>query len=241
MEEEEEDTLVDIQDKEEDFHDASKGKAVMPSLAAPATVTQSGRVSRGPARFHDKSPQEHDEEARERQALLQQARAETVEEGDVSEDDEEPVKFVDAVEDAPPADGDGGDGELAEFLLFNIDLMIFEHGLVGASLGSGFDKTNELKLLKYKETMVSLDKKHWEVAVEEEKVRFDTTKAVEAKFCSKLPPGIMVMDNMWACKKKSNGVFRTRLNLRGFCQVDGMYYDSPCLLRASSPSILCWC
>ena len=34
------------------------------------------------------------------------------------------------------------------------------------------------------------------------------------------------MDGTWACKKKSNGVFRARLNLRGYKQVDGVHFDS---------------
>jgi hypothetical protein len=35
-----------------------------------------------------------------------------------------------------------------------------------------------------------------------------------------------IMDGTWACKKKSNGVFRARLNLRGFKQIDGEHFDS---------------
>jgi Reverse transcriptase (RNA-dependent DNA polymerase) len=196
------------------------------SLVALATVTQSSCLSHGPVCFHDKSPQEHDEEACDHQTLLQQAGSETVEEGDASEEDEQPVEFVDAIEEAPPADSDSGEGKLAELLLINIDVVYYKHGLVGASLGGGFAYANELKPMKYKEAMASPDKKHWEVAVKEEKVCFDTTKAVEAKVCSELPPGTTVMDNTWACKKKSNGVFHAQLNLCSFCQVDGVHYDS---------------
>jgi Reverse transcriptase (RNA-dependent DNA polymerase) len=34
------------------------------------------------------------------------------------------------------------------------------------------------------------------------------------------------MDNTWACKKKSNGVYRACWNLHGFRQVNGVHDDS---------------
>jgi Reverse transcriptase (RNA-dependent DNA polymerase) len=161
---------------------------------------------------------------------------ETIEGNDDSSDEEEPVKFVDAVEKPPAAvrnppavnvgDGNNVDGELAEFLLFNIDIINYEFGLVSASLGGGFDNINELKPMKYNVAMAGLDKPHWEVVVEEEKVHFDKSGAIQAKMRSELPPGTQVMDSTWACKKKSNGVFRAHLNLHGFCQVDSVHYDS---------------
>jgi hypothetical protein len=160
---------------------------------------------------------------------------EAVEGDDDSSDEEEPVEFADAVENPPAVNGGDGDNvavELVEFSLINIDIINYEFGLVGASLGGGFDNTNELKPMKYKVAMASLDKKHWEVAVEEEKVHFDKSGAVQAKMRSELPPGTQVMDNTWVCKKKSNGVYRACLNLHGFCQVEGVHYD---LHDVSSP------
>ena len=47
-------------------------------------------------------------------------------------------------------------------------------------------------------------------------------EAVEKK---DLPLGTKVIDSTWACKKKSNGILRGRLNARGFRQIDGQYYD----------------
>ena len=47
-------------------------------------------------------------------------------------------------------------------------------------------------------------------------------KAVER---SSLPPGTKVINSTWACKKKSNGTLRGRLNARGFKQIDGQHYD----------------
>ena len=40
-----------------------------------------------------------------------------------------------------------------------------------------------------------------------------------------LKPGTKVIDSTWACKKKSNGTLRGRLNARGFKQIDGQHYD----------------
>ena len=255
--EEEDGNTVDNQDEEEDnFTDANQVEEEVgaePAFQAPQTVTRSGRVSHGPIRFHDKTPQEHDDEARERQFVVQQACLETVQEDDDSSDEEELVEFVDAVEDPPvdPPVVDGADrnnvaAELAEFSLINIDVVNYEFGLVGASLGGGFDNTNELKPMKYKVAMAGPDKKHWEVAVEEEKVRFDKSGAVQAEMRSNLPPGTQVMDSTWACKKKSNGVFRARMNLRGFRQVDGVHscckhHHCPhCIGVDCYPSLVCF-
>ena len=41
-----------------------------------------------------------------------------------------------------------------------------------------------------------------------------------------IPSGIKVVDSTWACKLKSSGTKRGRLNARGFKQVDGQSYDS---------------
>ena len=41
-----------------------------------------------------------------------------------------------------------------------------------------------------------------------------------------IPRGTKVIDSTWACKLKSNGKKRGRLNARGFKQVDGESYDS---------------
>ncbi len=42
---------------------------------------------------------------------------------------------------------------------------------------------------------------------------------------SELPEGAKVINSTWVCKKKSNGVLRSRLNARGFKQVEGQHYD----------------
>ena len=41
-----------------------------------------------------------------------------------------------------------------------------------------------------------------------------------------IPRGTKIIDSTWACKLKSSGRKRGRLNARGFKQVDGESYDS---------------
>jgi Reverse transcriptase (RNA-dependent DNA polymerase) len=62
--------------------------------------------------------------------------------------------------------------------------------------------------------------------MDEEKGRFDKHKVVEAVQRNQVPDGTRIMTSTWACKKKSNGTYRVRLNLRGFLQVEGEHYDA---------------
>ena len=41
-----------------------------------------------------------------------------------------------------------------------------------------------------------------------------------------MPKNSKVINSTWACKKKSNGTLRGRLNVRGFKQVEGQHYDA---------------
>ena len=100
-----------------------------------------------------------------------------------------------------------------------------ELGCVGAGLGGGFENTNELHVMKYKEAMKTGDRKLWQKAVAEEHermVKHDVFKAVKKK---DLPPKAKVLTTTWAMKKKSNGKYRARLNARGFEQINGLHYD----------------
>ena len=112
-----------------------------------------------------------------------------------------------------------------EFSLLHVDVHYFfsdaeldELGLVGASAGGGFASTLELKPLNYDEAMAGNDKAQWQIAVDVEQEHFVKHKAVMSVPRSSVPQGAMIMDSARACKKKSNGVFRARLNLRGFRQ-----------------------
>ena len=41
-----------------------------------------------------------------------------------------------------------------------------------------------------------------------------------------VPAGAKVITSTWAMKKKANGTYRARLNVRGFQQVEGVHYDA---------------
>eukprot|EP00957_Ditylum_brightwellii_P159705 12155788-Ditylum_brightwellii.AAC.1 len=45
------------------------------------------------------------------------------------------------------------------------------------------------------------------------------------KLC-KVPKGAKVLTSRWACKLKSNGTNRARINGRVYEQIDGVHYDS---------------
>eukprot|EP00957_Ditylum_brightwellii_P114964 8768136-Ditylum_brightwellii.AAC.1 len=42
---------------------------------------------------------------------------------------------------------------------------------------------------------------------------------------SELPKNTKILMTTWACKLKSNGCKRARLNARGYEQIDGIHYD----------------
>ena len=96
---------------------------------------------------------------------------------------------------------------------------------VGAGVGGGFDNTAELHVLTYKQAMKSKDREEWKKEVKR-KERFDKNNVLTAKKRSEIPKGTKVMTSTWAMKKKSNGKYRGRLNLRGFQQRDGEHFVS---------------
>ena len=70
------------------------------------------------------------------------------------------------------------------------------------------------------------NREEWKKEVKREKERFDKNNALTPRKRSEIPEGITVMTSTWAMKKKSNGTFRARCNLRGFQQRDGEHYES---------------
>ena len=233
---EEEDDDVQVDNGNEDEEEAQQQQQ---QQQQPVTTTRSGRISKPAVRYADSTPQEHDDDARRRQLLMHHAHQDAT---SSSSSDSEPEEFVDAEEEAKDDDNNSNednnstansnDEELGEISLGHIDVQDFEPGelselgLISTSLGGGFDNTAELKPMKYNEAMAGPDKAHWVEAVVDEKKRFDTSKAVEAMSRGQLPPGTKPMDSTWACKKKSNGTYRARLNLRGYKQIDGEHFDS---------------
>jgi hypothetical protein len=87
--------------------------------------------------------------------------------------------------------------------------LYVEYLNAGAGFGGGFENTNELKPMKYKQAINGPDAKEWQARM----VKNSVFEPVKRK---NLPPGTKVIDSTWACKKKSNAALRGRLNARGF-------------------------
>ena len=100
-----------------------------------------------------------------------------------------------------------------------------EYANVGAGVGCGFGHTSELKRLKYKQAIDGPDSARWKANIENEHKRMVENNVFTVIKKSDLEPGTKIIDSTWACKKKSNGTLRGRLNARGFKQVDGTHYD----------------
>ena len=100
-----------------------------------------------------------------------------------------------------------------------------EYANVGAGLGGGFENTKELRVLKYEEALSGPDVEKWAKEFDKEHERMVTHKTWIAVPRSSVPKGIKLIDSTWACKKKSNGMLRGRLNAHGFKQVEGVHFD----------------
>ena len=79
--------------------------------------------------------------------------------------------------------------------------------------------------MKYKQAMKTRDKKLWKEATKDELNRFTENEVYKVVPIEDVPEGTHVMTNTWAFKKKANGVFRARLNVRGYKQIPGEHYE----------------
>ena len=61
-------------------------------------------------------------------------------------------------------------------------------------------------------------------------VKMNVWKAVPPK---ELPAGTKPITSTWACKKKSNGTYRARVNACGYEQIPGERYDPKTLQHQS--------
>ena len=78
--------------------------------------------------------------------------------------------------------------------------------------------------MKYKKAMATDNASEWQKAVDEKHTRMVDSGAWVAVPIDKVPPGEKILTSTWAMKRKSSGVYRARLNARGFGQVDGIHY-----------------
>ena len=117
------------------------------------------------------------------------------------------------------------DNDEVEQELALASLVRSELSCVGAGVGGGFASTEELKPMKYDQAINGPDGEAWKEEIEHEYERMEKHGVFQAIDRSDLPPGVKPIDSTWACKKKSNGKLRGRLNARGFKQKEGVHYD----------------
>jgi hypothetical protein len=86
-----------------------------------------------------------------------------------------------------------------------------EYGMVGAGIGGGFETTDELHTLKFKQAMQSENKAQWMEAVEEEHKKMTDYGVWEAVPMETLPRNSKILTSTWAMKKKANGFFKQDL------------------------------
>lgn len=67
-----------------------------------------------------------------------------------------------------------------------LEIDLIEYGCVGAA-ASGFENTNELRVMKYKEAMQSENKDEWQKAIEKEYKRMEDMKVWKPVPSAKLP------------------------------------------------------
>jgi hypothetical protein len=97
---------------------------------------------------------------------------------------------------------------------------------VGAALGRGFQKTQDLHVNRYKESMKGPDKDKWKESVFEKHDRMAKNQVWRAVPKNDIPKHAKIISSIWAMKKNSNGTYRARLNARGCELIDGHHYDS---------------
>ena len=99
-----------------------------------------------------------------------------------------------------------------------------ESVIVGAT-GSAFAKTTELQVMKLHGALLSHDKEAWEAAIEDEYQRFQKLKVFQVVPRSTITTRSKILTTTWAMKKKANGTYRARLNMRGYEQIANVHYQ----------------
>jgi hypothetical protein len=99
-----------------------------------------------------------------------------------------------------------------------------EFAFVRAGLGGGFMNTSKLHVMKYKDAMASSNSDKWQKAVDEEHEKMLKHNVWKPVLRKDVPEGAKILMLTWAMKKKANGTYRARMNVRGYEQGDGEHY-----------------
>jgi hypothetical protein len=101
-----------------------------------------------------------------------------------------------------------------------------EIALIGAALGGGFENTNELHVLNYKEAMEGPNKAQWTKAVVEEHDRMVKMGVWKAAPRRNFQRDLSQSGHPGLARKSPTGPFVPgRVNTRGFEQLPGVHYD----------------
>jgi len=99
--------------------------------------------------------------------------------------------------------------DLTEVALLEMHHMqTSEFANIGAGIGGGFENTNELQVMNYKEAFNGPDGVRWQAEVENEYQQMVTNKVSEVVLPKDLPAGMKIINSIWAMKKKSNSTLR---------------------------------
>ena len=71
-----------------------------------------------------------------------------------------------------------------------MERLFDESSLVGAGVGGGFDHTDELRVMNYRQAMKSGDAKEWTETVKDEYQKFERFKVFKVVKRSELPTGL---------------------------------------------------
>jgi hypothetical protein len=100
-----------------------------------------------------------------------------------------------------------------------------ETGLVGAA-GNEFGNTAKLNGLNYKQSMESPYRDKYAEGIDEEQYKMSRNEAFKEINIYDIPPGTKLLDSTWANKLKADSSTRCRLAIRGFQQINGVYFDA---------------
>ena len=93
-----------------------------------------------------------------------------------------------------------------------------ECSAIGAGIGGGFSNTNELKVIKYNQSINGLDEETWKAEIINEHSNMMKDKVFTVVLICDLPPSTRLIGSNWVYKKKSNGTHRGRLTALGQCK-----------------------
>ncbi len=118
-------------------------------------------------------------------------------------------------------------------VLHMLNNSVSEYINVRAGVGGELTNTNEIQVMKYHEAINGPDGKKWKAEVKIEHGRLVKSVVFEKVKLSELPSEVKIIVTTWAMKKKSNRTLHGRINVRGFKQVEGQYFDASSIVHLS--------